>query len=243
MKSKRRYDDDHESSHERWLVSYADFITLMFAFFAVLYATSEQNLEKAKEFQDSINKYLIKAGAFGESGSKINPGEKGDTPIEQPVQTFKQNRPEETKDLEALSVSLEQKISQADRKKFLSEVVADDLGIRLSLIGGEIYAEGSDKFRPEAIPFVNRLGEILAGSRRRLMIQSFVGKGQSGNFKNPWEFASARSVSLVRYFNQKHQIGSDQLAAVTFGDGQAKAASATANDRVEIILVHEDLEL
>ena len=72
-------DDDREAGHERWLVSYADFITLMFAFFAVLYATSEKDLAKSKEFQDSIKRYLIKAGSFGESGQQVNQGEKNNT--------------------------------------------------------------------------------------------------------------------------------------------------------------------
>ena len=51
----RKRHEEHEN-HERWLVSYADFITLLFAFFAVLYATSQADLEKQQEFQESVNK-------------------------------------------------------------------------------------------------------------------------------------------------------------------------------------------
>ena len=53
----RKKHEEHEN-HERWLVSYADFITLLFAFFVVLYATSTQNIEKEKKFEDSIRQEM-----------------------------------------------------------------------------------------------------------------------------------------------------------------------------------------
>lgn len=52
MIRKKKRHEAHEN-HERWLVSYADFITLLFAFFVVMYATSTNNVEKQKEFEDS----------------------------------------------------------------------------------------------------------------------------------------------------------------------------------------------
>ena len=51
---RRRRVEEEKENHDRWLVSYADFITLLFAFFVVLYATSSQNQEKEKKFEDSI---------------------------------------------------------------------------------------------------------------------------------------------------------------------------------------------
>ncbi|MBY0315334.1 MAG: OmpA family protein [Bdellovibrionales bacterium] len=61
--------EEHEN-HERWLVSYADFITLLFAFFVVLYATSNKDQSKAKEFEDSVREHMNLSGP-GEGGSKI----------------------------------------------------------------------------------------------------------------------------------------------------------------------------
>src|SRR3954465_11934066 len=89
-----------DEGRDRWLVSYADFITLMFAFFAVLYATSQKDMEKTREFQDSIKRFLIKAGAFGESGQQINQGIKNNSPIEPPIQTFGSTKPEAAKVLD-----------------------------------------------------------------------------------------------------------------------------------------------
>ena len=54
MSARRKKRHEEHENHERWLVSYADFITLLFAFFVVLYATSEANQKKQEEFQDSL---------------------------------------------------------------------------------------------------------------------------------------------------------------------------------------------
>src|SRR6185436_8361092 len=86
--------EEKDAGQDRWLVSYADFITLMFAFFAVLYATSVKDVEKTKEFQDSVKRYLIKAGAFGESGAQMNQGNKNNSPIDSPIQTYNPPHPE-----------------------------------------------------------------------------------------------------------------------------------------------------
>src|ERR1700761_5601039 len=108
MKSSSRKVEDHDNSQERWLVSYADFITLMFAFFVILYATSERDIEKTKQLQKSVEKFLIKAGAFGESGAKIDQGEKNFSAIEPPIQTFRQNTADDTKLLDGIQAKLEQ---------------------------------------------------------------------------------------------------------------------------------------
>src|SRR5476649_1537713 len=102
--------DDPQNSNDRWLVSYADFITLMFAFFAVLYATSQKDIEKTKEFQESVKKYLIKAGAFGESGAQLNQGVKNNSPIDEPIQTFNPNKPEAVKTTDEAETFIEQNL-------------------------------------------------------------------------------------------------------------------------------------
>src|SRR5690606_19888767 len=66
---RRRRESEEPENHERWLVSYADFITLLFAFFVVMYATSSANEEKQKEFEDSIKVNLHLAGSAGSGTS------------------------------------------------------------------------------------------------------------------------------------------------------------------------------
>src|SRR5438045_9650044 len=109
---KRTGSSSHNDSEnqDRWLISYADFITLWIALFVILYATSERDVEKTKGFQNAIDKYLIKAGAFGESGAKIEQGEKNFTVIEPPIQTYRQNKPDR-KLMDAVEMSIEAQLS------------------------------------------------------------------------------------------------------------------------------------
>src|ERR1700722_7255839 len=57
MSSRRRHAAEHEN-HERWLVSYADFITLLFAFFVVMFASSQTDKSKAKQISEAVENAL-----------------------------------------------------------------------------------------------------------------------------------------------------------------------------------------
>ncbi|MGA2198123.1 MAG: flagellar motor protein MotB [Bryobacteraceae bacterium] len=59
--ARKRQHPEHEN-HDRWLVSYADFITLMFAFFVVMFATSQTDKARAQQVSDSVKQALDKGG-------------------------------------------------------------------------------------------------------------------------------------------------------------------------------------
>ena len=67
----RKRQHEEPENHERWLVSYADFITLLFAFFVVLYATSSQNEEKEKKFEDSVRASFKMIGGLGDKMNRM----------------------------------------------------------------------------------------------------------------------------------------------------------------------------
>lgn len=236
--------EKEESSSERWLVSYADFITLLFAFFAVLYATSQKDVEKTKEFQESIKRYLIKAGAFGESGGQINQGQKNSSVIEPPIQTYNPNKPETVATLDEAEAFVEGQLTKEERKKFVVDVVADDWGVRLILPSRMIFAEGSDKFREDAMPFLGKLADLLAKSKRKILVEGHVGSKEVGGYKSTWDFASARAVMMIRYFEKKEKLPSAQFASASLGDSRPmyKSDKLDANSRVEVVLLNQEFE-
>ena len=216
----------------------------MFSFFVILYATSERNVEKAKGFQNSVEKYLVKAGAFGESGARVEQGEKNFSVIEPAIQTYRPSKADDTKLLSAVEGQIEEKMSAEDRKKYLIDISPEERGVRLVLSGREIFSGETQKFAPSALPFVDRLAEILKGQKMRLMIEGHVASGQKGEFSSPWELASARAINVLRYFEKKHEISQKAMAASTFGDSRplaAKVATAT-NDRIEMLVYYNDAE-
>ena len=236
--------DKEDASTERWLVSYADFITLMFAFFAVLYATSQKDAEKTKEFQESIKRYLIKAGAFGDTGGQINQGQKNTSVIEPPIQTFTPGKPETVATLDEAEAFVESQLSKEERKKFIIDVVADDWGVRLILPANILYADGSEKFREGALPFLGKLGALVSKTRRKILVEGHVGPNEMGHFKSTWDFASARAVTLVRYLEKREKLPAAQFASASLGDSRPlyKTEKTDLNSRVEIVLLNQEFE-
>jgi chemotaxis protein MotB len=246
MSRRRSSREEEGASHERWLVSYADFITLMFAFFAVLYATSEKDLNKGREFQDSIKKYLIKGGgAFGGPAPSVNQADKHDAAIESPIQTFnKSAKPEEVKALDQAESFVESNFTPEERKKYILDLSSDDWGVRLTLSSAQIYADGSDRFRAEAMPFINKLGGVITKSRRKTMIEGYVREGETGGLHSTWDFASARAINMLRFVQKRENLSPKVLAATSYGDSRPvyEGDQAHLNSRLEIVLLNQDVE-
>ncbi|MGE0527006.1 MAG: flagellar motor protein MotB [Bdellovibrionales bacterium] len=243
--SKRSDSGEHEeNSHERWLVSYADFITLMFAFFAVLYATSEKNLEKSQEFQESIKRYLVKAGAFGDSGQKVSPGDIKNTVIEPPLETFNTANPETVKMLDQAQTFLETHLSEQERKTYILDLSADDWGVRITLPASALFAPRSEKFREDAMPFIKKLSGLLAQTERKVLIEGHVDRGETGSFRTSWDFASARAVNVLRFIQARERLPSSRLAVASFADSRPlfENRKKGANSRIEVVLMNQDLQ-
>jgi chemotaxis protein MotB len=234
--------EERESGHDRWLVSYADFITLMFAFFTVLYATSEKNVEKTKKFEDSVKKYLIKAGAFGETGAHINQGDKHNSAIEEPIPTFRPEKSEAATNKDEDQTIVEDGLSKAEREKYVLEISSDPWGLRIRLPAVSLFAEHSDKFRPEAMPFINKLAALLTRTQRKILIEGHVASGETGGRATTWDFASARAINVLRYLEKREGFPGGKLVAASFADSRPlfSGKEAGKNSRIEIVLLNPD---
>ncbi|MGE0762869.1 MAG: flagellar motor protein MotB [Bdellovibrionales bacterium] len=243
--SPHRDDQEDSPNPERWTVSFADFMTLMFALFAVLYATSNRDLEKTKQFQESVKRYLIKAGAFGGSGEKINQGEQYNNPIESPIQTYNQASPLSKETFDEAEKFVEDTLSSSDRKKFVMDIAQDALGVRLVLSGAAVYADNSAKFRPEALAFLERLGELLGRIGRKVMIEGHIDRVKINNpsFASDWEFSGARATSLVRYLIKRHKMDASLFVPVAYGASRPLPSRKSDNDRLEVVIMTEELPL
>lgn len=245
--SRRRGDhaEEHEAGHERWLVSYADFITLMFAFFTILYATSEKDLSKAKEFEESLKKYMIKAGGMVGGEAQVYQAQNQDTVIEPPINTFRRQKLESTEELGKAEQFIETRFSAEERKAFIQDVGLDDWGIRITLYGGRLFSDGNDKFKEDAVQFVSKLSEVLAESKNKVMIEGHVAANEKGSYRSTWDFSSARAINFLRFVQAKQSLEPSRLSAASFGDSRPvqKQSHPHLNSRIEIVLLNQDLDL
>jgi chemotaxis protein MotB len=246
--SRRRNKHGEHENNERWLVSYADFITLLFAFFTVLYATSVVDLRKQEEFQDSIKRSF--AGFIG----LTNSGGEFDTvadsrsatlvpPLLDGFPVLQLTTRELQKQVEG---ELEEEIvdPRVGQDKLVQEVFHDTVGVRIHLAASKLFASGSSELLSDSAASLDRLGRVLKSTNRRLIVEGHTDDLpiQNSRFPSNWELSANRATKIVRYLVARHGISPAKLTAVAYADQRPVAANdgegnRARNRRIEILIV------
>ncbi len=243
---------ERSESTDRWLVSYADFITLLFAFFTVLYATSERNIEKTEKFEQSVQKYLIKAGAFGGSGEKINQGEKNNTPIEPPIQSYRQGGDEKSVDLQKeLEAFVETQLTAERHNGAILDISTDELGVRISFQAERFFQKDQPQLLRSALPLLLKIGKFLKTLNKKVLIEGHAvqhSDDPKASTLNVWELSANRAATLVRYLLKVHGFSQDDVMALARGNSRPFVPSGEAdakikNSRMDFVLLPEDTPL
>lgn len=246
----RKRHEEHES-HERWLVSYADFITLLFAFFTVLYATSQADLKKQEEFQESIKQQfsgLIGIGA-GSQMDEMQDNRKKNL-IKLPIDTFPPagSGPQEVQDV--VERRLEQDLPAGEKAETVTGVHHDAVGVKIQLAASKLFGSGSAELRPESALALDRIGKLLKDSNRRIIVEGHTDDLpiHSDKFPSNWELSAARATKIVRYLSARHKIASSNLVPVAYADQKPVVPNTSdenraRNRRIEIKIVTGNADL
>ena len=247
---RRRHTEEHEN-HERWLVSYADFITLLFAFFVVMYSISSINEGKYKV----ISQALI--GVFNDPERSLKPIPIGD---ERPV-TVKPADPL-VKDSEQTDAALAQ--SSADPLKTITEDVREAFGDLISsnqmtVRGNELWVEielnsallfGSGDAMPSDVAFeiIDKVARILRPFANPVHVEGFTDNLpiRTAQYPTNWELSSARAASIVRMLAMDG-VNPARMASVGYGEYQPVASNDTADGRARnrrvVLVISRNLEV
>jgi chemotaxis protein MotB len=238
-------------NHERWLVSYADFITLLFAFFIVLYATSERNAEKTKSFQESVQKFLVRVGAATGAGAgadaNVNEATKNNSPIEPPLPTFKTSSDLAGEVMAEVELAAEENLSEQDRKTFGLDLSHDSFGVRISLAANSIFANNDILFEKSALKTLDVIAFILNKMDYRVVVESHVDQveGRAKPYDTDWKLSAARSAQVVQYFVSRHQMDPQRFVALGHGSQRPifphdDKEKAPQNQRLDLLIVTEE---
>lgn len=241
--ARKKKHEEHEN-HERWLVSYADFITLLFAFFVVLYATSSQNQEKEKKFEDTIRAEFKMVGAGGTSSQ--NGGMLGQ--IIDPIDVFQQRNVGNGELEDYVQRILQKNMTEEERKLAIGGLRHDSVGVRISLAASTFFPLGSAKLRLPALRSLDKVADMLKKSKNRLIIEGHTDDQPvyaGGHIDSNWELASLRATSVVRYLIKYHNIDPKRLAAISYADQKPLVPNDSEenrqkNRRIEILMVNGD---
>ncbi|HET9784175.1 MAG TPA: flagellar motor protein MotB [Terriglobales bacterium] len=234
---RRRTADHPAASHERWLISYADFITLLFAFFVVMYAASRGDQTKVIKLAQAIQAAFAQLGIFTPSSAQLQvitaPPAAADAPSVN-------NAP-----LEALQRKLQSELkTEIDKHSVSLQRTRQGLVVRMEELG--FFDSGSDQLRPEAIPILARIAASVGPLPNALRIEGYTDNVpiHTARFASNWQLSTARATELVRLFIDNFHISPERLSAAGYAEYHPIASNSTAtgrqtNRRVDLVVVAE----
>lgn len=257
--SRRKKHEDHVS-HDRWLVSYADFITLLFAFFVVLYSSSQVDKRKMGRLALSIQVAFQEMGVFDTSNTLIPLNDSEAIPFSQ-IQVVENT--ERTSDMTRFVQPMKGKLSpsinqpmkdiEAELQKALApeirqhvvELKARKEGLIVSLREIGFYVSGSATLRPSSKDAIDRLAAVLKTRTEAMRIEGHTDNVpiHNGRFQSNWELSTARASDLIKALVENYGFESRRLSAAGYAEFRPVAPNTTAdgrarNRRVDIVILN-----
>jgi chemotaxis protein MotB len=244
--AKKQHHEEHEN-HERWLVSYADFITLLFAFFVVLYSVSRVDNKRMAQVVHAIKFAMHFKGTGGVGELPIFEGPPSEGGCVANMGVAAKPSPEKSQAAEAIRRRLEKKLreflaSRADHNPIVVfKLEGRKLIIKLS--ASKFFDPSQAAIRPEVIPVLDAIASELAPLHRPLTVEGHTDDSpvSTARFRDNWELSASRAAAVASYLQHAHHIDGKLLSAAGFGATRPVAANATAagreaNRRVEMAI-------
>ncbi len=244
---KRRNRKAH-GNHERWLVSYADFITLMFAFFVVLYASSQTDARKQAQVAQAINQAFKALGLFQPaSNAKSNAvsTDKAVTPVNIVLGDELSAQPSAAvkADFERMHRELQARLSNQIAQHVVALRIGRE-GLVISLREAGFYDSGSTTPHPGSIGSIDSIVSVLRPTPYDIRIEGHTDNVpiHTGEFASNWELSTARATHMARLFIEHFQFEPRRLAAAGYAEYHPVSSNESAegrgqNRRVDIIVL------
>jgi chemotaxis protein MotB len=222
--------------HDRWLVSYADFITLMFGFFVVLYAFAQAGEKKQAQVSHAIDTAFHSMGVDRNAAGTPDPDATSQSPksadavAEQDILAPSQIR----EDLDHLRLDLTHSLSGRLASHSISLEMGRD-GLVISLREAGFFESGSATPKPEALPTLRFIASRLGATPYDLRIEGHTDNVPVHNaqFNSNWELSTARATSIARLFLDLKALPPDRISAAGYAEFHPIASNDTAEGRAE----------
>jgi chemotaxis protein MotB len=229
-------------SHERWLVSYADFITLLFAFFVVMFATAQADKSKAKKVSESVRDAL-EHGDFNTVLAVFQRRKPGD--LRRGAPSPPPPRPENPKpaDLEAAEETLRKGL-EVELKSGKLAVTLESRGLVISLREAALFASGDDMINPPSYPMVGKVAEVILELPNAVRMEGYTDSVPIHNsrFRSNWDLSAARSIAVLDLLADRFGVPRSRMAIAGYADNAPVDTNETAegrahNRRVDVVLL------
>lgn len=240
-------------NHERWLVSYADFITLLFAFFVLMFANSQTDKGKAAQVAESVKKAMepgkmtaLVTAMFG--GSAADSG-KGNAMMKGPGGAHKVvMEPKRERNIVELMPSM--KVLSAALKKDIDtgkiNISMEPRGLAISFKEATLFASGDDSVAPGAYESISKVAAAIGKLPNPVRLEGHTDSVpiHTARFRSNWELSAARSIALLEMFSTKYGVARDRMAIGGYADTAPIGLNDTAegrakNRRCDIVILNE----
>lgn len=227
--ARKKYHDEPDN-HDRWLVSYADFMTLLFAFFVVMYAISQINEGKYRVLSNSLT------GAFGRTTTSL--GKIPEAPSAQqaafdPLSSVKtkggdplrKEREKMTGIAKDILVVLEPLVREGKVR-----VTQTSRGVTIEINASVLFAPGEAKLNPDSNQALKAIASVLSVDNHAIQVEGHTDNQPIKNFNFPsnWELSAVRASTVVRLFTE-NGVSEERMTAV----GQGPKLPVGSNETVE----------
>lgn len=229
----------HGAAHadERWVISYADLVTLLFGFFLLLYATADANSVKFAELSKGLAaafhvpvKEADSTGGIFDGGTGIVPGRNTPTQIDSDLAFIRALVQRESL---AAGIGGQILVSRQD----------DHIVIRLS--DQLIFSSASADLRPGALPLLDIVARAVRELENEIRVEGHTDNVPVGTERYPsnWELSSSRATAVLRYLVEHAGVNPEQVFAAGYGEERPIATNLTPegrafNRRADIVVLY-----
>jgi chemotaxis protein MotB len=225
----------NKDNTDRWLLTYADMITLLLAFFIVMYSMSRLDAKKFGQISEELNivlkggkqalvKYIEEQETNGRGIMKIG-------------------------SLAMIQQQIEQRFKEVEKQSMIQTEVTER-GLVVHIMESTLFKEGSATLLPGALDVLDMIYEKIKDAPNHVRIEGHTDDKPINNeqFKSNWELSTARATAVVNYFIANHNFPPDKISALGYGEYRPRRPNnsienRSQNRRVDIVILTMELTM
>jgi chemotaxis protein MotB len=248
----RRRPQAAHANHERWLVSYADFITLLFAFFVVMFASSQTDRAKAQAVSDAVKAALEKGGVPPKvreilGGSPDDLG-RGNAQMKGAGGAKAKAEPPPEKQASELAPSMQylNKVLAKEIHAGEIELHLEPRGLVVSLRQAAFFPSGEDVVNSAAYPSFDKIAQVVRELPNPMRLEGHTDSVPIHNprFRSNWELSAARSIAVLELLATRYGVPRGRMAIAGYADTVPVASNDDEegrrhNRRVDLVILNQ----
>lgn len=246
MAKKKAVQEEHVN-HERWLITYADLITLLMVFFIVLYSMSRADVAKFARLQASLKKAFKVEVLQGDVPTSLH-GDDGSSAPTSVIQEVIASSPAVVPDSRMVT-TLEElrgellRFPQAQQTNHV-QIGAGRDGVAISLSGNVLFDSGRADLKPEGLVLLDALAERFRDMANELRVEGHTDNIpiETSLYPSNWELSSARATTVGRYLVERGGVRPARVIAAGYGENRPVSSNDSRegrarNRRVDIVVL------